>query len=128
MNSRHQSLDVLRGIAVLLVIADHYALVINSKNPMFDTLGRGVDLFFVLSGFLISGLLFSEYKATQKLSLKRFWIRRGFKIYPAFYAFIFVGAAFSLSGAISAKLFLSEALFLQGYFPHFWIQIGRAHV
>jgi peptidoglycan/LPS O-acetylase OafA/YrhL len=49
----------------------------------------GVDLFFVLSGFLISGLLFNEYKARSSISFKRFFIRRGLKIYPAFYLFFY---------------------------------------
>ena len=121
MNSRNQSLDLLRGVAVLLVIADHYSLVIKSDNPIFGTLGRGVDLFFVLSGFLISGLLFSEYKSTQTLNLKRFWIRRGLKIYPAFYAFILVTTVFAIPSRMPGKVFLSETLFLQGYFRHFWV-------
>jgi|GEM_PF-2404241 peptidoglycan/LPS O-acetylase OafA/YrhL len=47
-------------------------------------LGRDVDLFFVPSGFLISSLLFSEYKRYGRIDVKRFWIRRAFKIYPAF--------------------------------------------
>lgn len=121
MNSRHQSLDVLRGMAVLLVIVDHYALVNKSNNPIFDAFGRGVDLFFVLSGFLISGLLFSEYKLTRNIDLKRFWIRRGLKIYPAFYAFILVTTILAFPDRMPAKVFLTETLFLQGYFRHFWV-------
>jgi len=120
-SSRGQSLDVLRGVAVLLVIVDHYSLVIHSGNPIFSTLGRGVDLFFVLSGFLISGLLFSEYRSTQTLNLKRFWIRRGFKIYPAFYIFVLITTIFAVPSRMPGKVFLSEALFLQGYFRHFWV-------
>lgn len=45
----------------------------------------GVDLFFVLSGYLIAGLLFKEHQKYGTLSFKRFFIRRGFKIYPAYY-------------------------------------------
>jgi|SRR5271154_1574225 len=71
-------------MAVLLVIGRHGA------GPQFW--GRvgwvGVDLFFVLSGFLISGLLFTEYKKTGGIDWGRFFIRRGFKIYPSFYAMI----------------------------------------
>ena len=52
----------------------------------------GVDLFFVLSGFLISGLLFQEYKDTGSINFKRFLIRRGFKIYPSFYLLIAMAA------------------------------------
>jgi peptidoglycan/LPS O-acetylase OafA/YrhL len=45
----------------------------------------GVDLFFVLSGFLVSGLLFKEYQKFGSINPKLFLIRRGFKIYPIFY-------------------------------------------
>ena len=45
----------------------------------------GVDLFFVLSGFLIAGLLFREYNSSGSVDAVRFFIRRGFKIYPSFY-------------------------------------------
>ncbi len=48
----------------------------------------GVDLFFVLSGFLVSGLLFQEYQATRRIQPGRFLLRRGLKIYPQFYFFI----------------------------------------
>jgi peptidoglycan/LPS O-acetylase OafA/YrhL len=117
VNSRNQSLDVLRGIAVLMVIVDHYSLLIHSNSRLFETFGRGVDLFFVLSGFLISGLLFTEYKSTGNLNLVRFWIRRGFKIYPSFYVFLFVTGAL---GFMAGREFLHESLFLQGYSSHFW--------
>jgi len=70
---RNQSLDVLRCIAVLLVLGSHY--------PYFRLWGRlgwiGVDLFFVLGGFLISGMLFQEYNRTGSINFKRFLIRRG---------------------------------------------------
>ena len=103
---------------MLLVVVAHYGLVINSDSPMLATLGRGVDLFFVLSGFLISRLLFAEYKSTRALSLKRFWIRRGFKIYPAFYAFLIVTTVFVLAERFPMKLFFGEIFFLQNYLPH----------
>ena len=80
-SQRNESLDVLRCVAVLLVVGYHM--------PYYTLWSRigwiGVDLFFVLSGFLISGLLFQEYKDTGTLDIKRFLIRRGLKIYPSFY-------------------------------------------
>jgi peptidoglycan/LPS O-acetylase OafA/YrhL len=121
LSSRNQCLDVLRGVAVLLVIVAHYAHVMRSDVPILATFGRGVDLFFVLSGFLISGLLFAEYKSTRDLSLKRFWIRRGFKIYPAFYVFFIVTTVFVLAERFPIKLFIGEIFFLQSYLPHIFI-------
>ena len=83
---RNKRLDILRCIAVLSVMILH-----GNIWPFFGNIGWvGVDLFFVLSGFLISGLLFSEYKTRNSISFKRFFIRRGLKIYPAFYFFLAV--------------------------------------
>jgi peptidoglycan/LPS O-acetylase OafA/YrhL len=56
----------------------------------------GVDLFFVLSGFLISNLLFSEYGDTGTINLGRFLLRRGLKIYPAYYFFVLFALALCL--------------------------------
>ena len=72
---RIKRLDILRCAAVLLVIAGHSGIF-----PLTTKVGWvGVDLFFVLSGFLISGLLYSEYKKRGDISFRRFFIRRGMK-------------------------------------------------
>ena len=64
---RNKRLDILRRIAVLLVIILH-----GNISSFFLRVGwTGVDLFFVLSGFLISGLLFSEYKKRGSISFKK---------------------------------------------------------
>lgn len=79
-------LDVLRAIAILLVLGRH-----TNISQAWTRIGWcGVDLFFVISGFLISGLLFQEYKRFGNIHLKNFWLRRGFKIYPAFYFYTLV--------------------------------------
>ncbi|TAM82479.1 MAG: acyltransferase [Acidobacteria bacterium] len=114
---RNQSLDILRGIAILLVIGYHY-----SRIPLLFNFGwTGVDLFFVLSGFLISGLLFSEYKRSGRIDAARFWIRRGFKIYPSFYVVMAI-TALSLYAALGHEPpgIAEECLFLQNYGPHIW--------
>lgn len=112
---RNQSLDVLRGIAVLIVVFHHYA----SGFPSVLHIGIvGVDLFFVLSGFLISGLLFSELKNTGEISLKRFFLRRGLKIYPPFYAFLLI--TYPMTRRYGFPRLLCEALFLQSYKDGFW--------
>ena len=75
---------------VLLVHAPVPWVVQNSKlGPSLlkglSSGSYGVDLFFCLSGFLISGLLFDEFKRSGHIDLIRFWIRRGFKIWPSYY-------------------------------------------
>lgn len=88
-------LDVLRGVAILLVLCRHMPLKADLAGPLRPAarflwhMGwTGVDLFFVLSGFLIGGLLFKEIKTTDKLDVKRFLIRRGLKIWPAYFVFL----------------------------------------
>ena len=117
---RNLGLDILRLTAVVLVLGNHLHLPLtgNSFLTAWATGGWiGVDLFFVLSGFLVSGLLFREYIRDQKVDLRRFLIRRGFKIYPAFYALllftIFVRIATDQS--IGIRSLLGELLFLQNY-------------
>jgi len=120
ISSRNQALDVLRGIAVLLVLSSHYGEP--ARYPFFVRIGwSGIDLFFVLSGFLISGLLFSDYKRTGTINVKRFWIRRGFKIYPSFYVLVAITTLVSLlvHGRFPPRI-LSDVFFLQNYLPSFW--------
>jgi len=78
----------------------------------------GVDLFFVLSGFLVSGLLFKEYQKRQSLDIKRFLIRRGLKIYPPFY--VLVAATMLVRWVMdypyTGKEVLAEIFFVQNYF------------
>jgi peptidoglycan/LPS O-acetylase OafA/YrhL len=85
-------LDVLRGVAILLVLGDHPAVNWDRAPHSWPLPAQiwhrfgwtGVDLFFVLSGFLIGGLLFRELLKHDRLDLKRFLIRRGFKIWPSY--------------------------------------------
>lgn len=75
-----------------------------------------MDLFFVLSGFLISGLLFQEYKNTGSINLKHFLIRLGLKIYPSYYLLIAMAGTLALtlhSPTLRTQTFRS-AVFAQG--------------
>lgn len=74
------ALDGLRGVAILMVAAAH-SLVPSYGWPNFGTLG--VDVFFVLSGFLITTLLLEEWAATGTISLARFYRRRARRLLPA---------------------------------------------
>lgn len=112
-SKRVKSIDFLRGVAVILVIFAHYEIV-----PILKKIGWiGVDLFFVLSGFLVSGLLFREYKKYGNLRTGYFLIRRGFKIYPLFYTFIiFLILVKLLTGDVLLQSeILGEIFFLQNY-------------
>lgn len=116
---RNKRLDVLRCVAVLLVIILH-----GNISSLFARIGwTGVDLFFVLSGFLISGLLYSEYKKRRAINFKRFFIRRGLKIYPAFYVFLFVTGLISrifLHASAPAAQYVHEIFFVQNYWHGVW--------
>ena len=127
---RLPQLDLLRAVAIFLVIGNHAAICppetsfyLNQLTSVWYRGGwTGVDLFFVLSGFLIAGLLFNEYKTSETIDIKRFLIRRGFKIYPAFWFLILATLAITvLSGdAIYRGGFLSELLFIQNYHGGIW--------
>ena len=132
MEKRLASLDILRAIAILLVCGNHLTLCSGDNAILYNIISVwkrggwvGVDLFFVLSGFLISGLLFKEHQQFGSISFKRFFIRRGFKIYPAFYLLILttvlVKSIIYLQGIPWPSLF-SELFFLQDYIPSIWNQ------
>ena len=74
--SRVPALDGIRGIAILLVFTFH-------MTPVLLVGGRiGVDLFFVLSGFLITSTLLQEQRLTGSISLKNFYMRRVLRLAP----------------------------------------------
>lgn len=92
---RVAALDGLRGLAVLLVVVEHYYVVV--PGPDGSGLHRwlqhaaslsfcGVDLFFVLSGFLIGGILF-DHRDSPKL-LPAFYARRSFRILPLYFVLL----------------------------------------
>ncbi len=89
----------------------------------FNFGGLGVDLFFVLSGFLVSGLLFAEYKQHGEINVKRFYLRRGWKIYPAFFfllAFSYLYQLLVVGHKIRDGAMFSELMFIQTYRCGFW--------
>lgn len=82
IHGRRLGLDVLRGIAVLLVLFRHSEL----EHHFLKKFGwLGVDLFFVLSGFLISNLLFLEYKQSHKIQFGDFLLE---ELLSCFHPFI----------------------------------------
>ena len=86
------ALDGFRGIAVLVVILFHTPLLLYPRGIGVASLDRalaggflGVDLFFVLSGFLITALLLSEENQHGSIGLGSFYVRRALRLLPALY-------------------------------------------
>lgn len=83
-------LDGFRMIAVMAVVLAH------SGVGSFFSARHGVAGFFVLSGFLITWLLLKEYEKAGRISLRDFYMRRSLRIFPAYYAFLFVSIGWDL--------------------------------
>jgi peptidoglycan/LPS O-acetylase OafA/YrhL len=89
------SLHGLRALSILLVLVAHLSQqgILLPRLWQLTELGHiGVDMFFVISGFLITLLLLREQARRQEISLKQFYLRRAFRILPA-YLFFLVGIA-----------------------------------
>lgn len=92
-------LDALRFFAAFSVIIGHIELLksqlgYQNNNDLFTKInfgGLGVYFFFVLSGFLITYLLFEELERTKTIALKKFYLRRVLRIWPLYYLIAFLG-------------------------------------
>ena len=87
---RQPTLDGIRGLAILAVLAAHF------DWPWLPGGFLGVDIFFALSGFLITTLLLDEQFESGGISLRYFFARRAIRLYPALVALVIVSTAFSL--------------------------------
>lgn len=133
VGQHYPAIDGLRGLAVLLVLWFHasYFVTIDMVNPLvggtwiyysLTIMGEtGVDLFFVLSGFLITGLLIDT--RNNKHNFRHFYIRRALRIFPLYYAVlvIFLGYfLFALGfGSLDSSKILMHLLYLQNWmFSH----------
>jgi peptidoglycan/LPS O-acetylase OafA/YrhL len=133
-------LDILRFIAITLVVFRHMKVFKGAPEwlggislHLNEGGWTGVDIFFVLSGFLVSGLLFREWQQHQTLSVGRFLWRRGWKIYPSFWFFL-IGMMvfyFCRGQRIYWHKMLVEFLFIQNYatggFDHTWSLAVEEH-
>ncbi|HLX59900.1 MAG TPA: acyltransferase, partial [Planctomycetota bacterium] len=145
MGSRNKGLDVLRAIAVFMTFGRHmvepleryhiWMPVQKVLRVWFKTGWSGVALFFVLSGFLVSSLMFNEFSNTGDIRFARFYVRRGLKIYPAFYCLLAVSILLGWldanyiqrgllpNGQPTTHIILSEAFFLQNYLGYIWVHV-----
>lgn len=109
------SIDSLRAIAVIAVIIYHI------DANYFPGGFLGVDLFFVLSGYLISSLIIKEYKSTGTVNLYNFYVRRARRLLPAVYFMITVVLIIItlFNGVLLKKSYL-DALFGYIYSSNWW--------
>lgn len=94
-----RELDGLRALAVLLVIASHLWI------PVLAGGWIGVDVFFVLSGYLITSILVREFDQTGSIRLARFYTRRLLRLYPALVAMLIVCGFFYSTFGETPSLF-----------------------
>ena len=148
------NLDILRFIAAFMVViahayegwcgwwgypgfmsvdGDHKTLSSfgNYANTVIKNGGFGVDVFFLISGFLITYILLAEKDLTGKIDIKKFFIRRGFRIWPLYFLLIAI-TPFIVSWLNKPSPdYLSTALFYNNFhsmttgnweypFAHFW--------
>jgi peptidoglycan/LPS O-acetylase OafA/YrhL len=111
-------LDALRAFAVLGVLANHFAPATRSVAPVGEL---GVRLFFVLSGFLITGILLRGGPDGRRQMLRQFYARRFLRIFPAFYLVLFTAAALAVPG-------IRDGLgWSAGYLSNFWFVFHGWH-
>lgn len=118
-------LDLLRAIAVISVVLSHSRKLVLNLFPSLDFLKiggfLGVELFFVLSGFLIGGILIKvSSKNFDFKSLKNFWKRRWFRTLPNYYLFLFLNIILILIATRSFDFFDFKFLFFGQnlWYPH----------
>ena len=134
ISRREIELDFIRGIAILAVLDFHFAQVSPFWKP-FAMAGlqhvgwAGVDLFFVMSGFLVGGLLMKEWKTKKRVDGLRFLKRRAFKIWPAYYFFLLVEVIVRVHPLHT--FLLGNLLNVQNYtgtsIPHTWSLAVEEH-
>lgn len=107
------SLDGIRAVAVLLVVIAHagFGHIVPG--------GFGVTIFFFLSGFLITTLLEKEFRKTDNVSIKHFFLRRFFRLFPPLFAVLILSYSLAatklIDGGVSLPGFLYQLFYLANY-------------
>jgi len=110
-------MDLLRTLAILLVILAHTVLSYGAPEHLAPLQfgGTGVDLFFVLSGWLLGGLLFKELKRNGKVDIKKFWTRRWMRTLPAYFVVLLLSVAQRYMTKENVSFPWEYFVFLQNY-------------
>jgi peptidoglycan/LPS O-acetylase OafA/YrhL len=129
---RLPTLDGWRAVAVLLVIWCHFGTGLWSSEDAFETgtwahWGNfGVDIFFGISGLLITKLLLEERDREGEISLKAFYTRRAFRILPPCLAYLAV--VWMTVGFKTPWEFLSSVFFFRNYIPYALVNSTTGHL
>ena len=117
------SLDGIRGLAALLVYVSH------ATRPDLIPGGFGVTVFFFLSGYLITTLLRMEHEQTGGISLKRFYLRRVYRILPPMYIVLGLVMALALGGAMSHEMQWDAVLAQFAHLTNYYLVFaGERHI
>lgn len=124
--------DGIRGIAILFVIIFHLPI------PEITSFSRGgflgVDIFFVLSGFLITSILLKEQSKTGKISLKNFFLRRSLRLLPAYWIFlisVYLFGSYICQNSDDIETLYGNYNFVAAFFYFtnwHWLIIGKAPI
>lgn len=123
MKERNFGLDLMRAAAIIFVLINHiinYFITFHKSTVFGDMIGiLGVELFFVLSGFLIGRILLTDFAADMQLShIKQFYLRRWFRTLPLYYFLLII---FIIVGFVVVKqpdFHPLHFLFLQNFVPN----------
>jgi peptidoglycan/LPS O-acetylase OafA/YrhL len=119
--TRYAGLDGLRAIAVLLVIVFHLTPGILPGGYL------GVDLFFVISGFLITALLLREHEKTGRIRLLDFWRRRARRLLPALGVLLLACCSAALLAGSNVLVDLGRQVLGAATFSSNWLSIAGEH-
>ena len=109
------SLDGIRAFSVIAVMLYHANIAWLPGGFL------GVEVFFVVSGFLITSLLIEEHESTRRIDLKQFWIRRARRLLPALFVMLSATAIYvAFFAKDSAPDFRRDVLPSLGYFSNWW--------
>ncbi len=121
------ALDGIRGVAVLLVIATHSVLLFWPSR--FDDIAPGgflgVDLFFVLSGFLITSLLLGEQSATGRVSFRGFYRRRALRLLPALAVLLAAHLVYTAVTGLPLRIELRSIAVISLYVSNWYVVSGH---
>jgi peptidoglycan/LPS O-acetylase OafA/YrhL len=132
-NTRIFGLDLLRALAIILVVLSHGQFLLEGtplRGFPFIKLVDGVDLFFVLSGFLIGGIILHEINKDERYNYKsvfRFWLRRWFRTLPNYYLILIINIIIVYFGWVEEdismfnwKFFFFVHNFIHPFYGFFW--------